>query len=66
MREQFDILEQQFESQLPLIMRQAVASRKADGEINRTLLDRFTATCVEQVVSVLQDLLRQFGEPLSE
>jgi hypothetical protein len=65
-REQFDVLEQQFESQLPQVMSQAVASRKADGEIDRTILDRFTTTCVDQVVSVLQDLLRQFGEPLSE
>ena len=65
-REQFDVLEQQFESQLPQVMSQAVASRKPDGEIDRTILDRFTTTCVDQVVSVLHDLLRQFGEPLSE
>jgi secernin len=63
-RKRFDILEQQFDIQLPQIMSQALASRTADGEIDCTILDCFTAACVEQVVSALRDLLRQFGEPL--
>ncbi len=63
-RERFDVLEQQFESELPQVMRDALASRQSDGEIDRSILDRFTASCVDRVVPVLHDLLRQFGEPI--
>ena len=52
-RAQFDALEQEFESETPDVVRQAVEHPDARASI----LDEFTGRCVHKVLAVLQDLL---------
>jgi|GEM_PF-6674020 secernin len=58
-RERFDPLEQEFEAELPDVVRQARAAKDA----NRTslILDEFTERCVQRVMVVLRELLSEFS-----
>jgi secernin len=65
-RRQFDQLEQQFAAELSQVMQLAVTARSG-GEEERaaSILDAFTAQCVERVVAALTVLLNEFNEPIA-
>lgn len=58
-RERFDSLEAEFKAELPQVLARAIS----DGEINADVLDTFTESCVDQVISAIHELLELFGEP---
>lgn len=60
-RTRFDVLEQEFETELPKVLRRATESKDKGGEAVAHILDEFTATCVDRVVVVLEELLQEFG-----
>jgi secernin len=58
-RERFDPLEQEFEVELPDVLRLARAARDADS--TSLILDEFTERCVQRVMAVLRELLSEFS-----
>jgi secernin len=60
-RARFDALEAEFAAQVPEVMAQAVTA----GEVNAQVLDDFTATCVQRVLTEVQQLLETIGQPVS-
>lgn len=57
-RERFDTLEAEFKAQVPDIITQAVDN----GNVNPTILDNFTAACVERVIAEIQSLMNDFTD----
>jgi secernin len=58
-RIRFDALEQEFEAEVPDVMKRALAAEHPDT--TASLLDEFTQRCVHKVLSVLQELLTSFA-----
>jgi secernin len=56
-RERFDALEADFRTQLPTI----VASATQNGDVDATILNQFSADCVDRVLVVIHGLLEDFG-----
>ena len=53
-RARFDALEEQFQAEVPKVVRQAVDSGARTG-----ILDDFTKSCVQQVVKTIRALLSE-------
>jgi hypothetical protein len=60
-RAAFDTLEQEFEAEVPDVMRKAVEAREADPEAAAHILDEFSERCVNRVVTSLHGLLKEVG-----
>jgi hypothetical protein len=54
-RIEFDALEQEFETETPEVVRQALTVEHPDS--TASILDEFTRRCVHKVLAVLQELL---------
>jgi secernin len=59
-RATFDALEQAFAAELPGVMAEAVSLKDKDSGAAAAVLDQFTATCVQQVVTALRELFDEF------
>jgi secernin len=58
-RERFDALEQEFEAQVPAVVREALAVDQSG--LRAALLDDFTQCCVHKVHAMLKELLSTFS-----
>jgi hypothetical protein len=58
-RTTFDKLEQEFEAELPEVMRRAVETRETDHEAAAHILDGFSERCVDKVVGAIRELLKE-------
>jgi hypothetical protein len=56
-RTAFDLLEQEFEAEVPGIVRKAIEARETDHEAAAHILDEFSERCVNKVVRTIRDLL---------
>ena len=55
----FDGLEQEFEAEIPDVMREAIEMRETDHEATAHILDAFSERCVDKVVMAIRELLTQ-------
>lgn len=60
-RERFDAIEREIEAEVPEVIRKAVELRNTHREEMTQILDKFTENCLNKVIVVLKDLLRQLG-----
>jgi secernin len=58
-RTAFDRLEEEFEAELPDIMRKAVETRENDHEVAAQVLDGFSEKCVNKVVAAIRELMTE-------
>jgi len=58
-RASFDILEQEFEAEVPDVMRKAIETRETDQEAAARILDEFSERCVNRVVMSIHGLLKE-------
>jgi secernin len=65
-REVFDILEQQFEAELPLLVSRVGRLAGQGDAASAQLLDEYTDQCVRQVVRTVERLLAEFGAAPTE
>jgi secernin len=57
----FDLLEQEFEAEVPDVMRRAIETRESDHEAAAHILDEFSERCVDKVVATTRELLTELG-----
>jgi secernin len=55
-RRRFDALEADFRAQLPAV----IASATENGSVDATILNQFTADCVDRVLTIVHNLLEEF------
>lgn len=60
-RTAFDRLEQEFEAEVPDIVRKAIKIRETDDEAAAHILDEFSQRCVDKVVAAIHELLAEFA-----
>ena len=57
----FDALEQEFEAELPNVMREAIETRETDLEAAAHILDDFSERSVDKVLAASRELLTELG-----
>ena len=60
-RAAFDMLEREFEVEVPDVMQKAIGMRETDHEAAAHILDAFSERCVDKVVAATRDLLKEFN-----
>lgn len=55
----FDRLEQEFEAEVPDVMRKAMETKEVDHETAAQILDEFSERCVNKVVGTLRELQKE-------
>jgi hypothetical protein len=58
-RAAFDRLEQDFEAEVPEVIRKAIETRETDQEGASHILDEFSEGCVDKVVAAIRELLTE-------
>jgi secernin len=58
-RAAFDGLEQEFEAEVPDVMRKAIETRETNHEAAAHILDEFSERCVNKVVATIHELLTE-------
>ena len=61
-RTAFDRLEQEFEAEVPEVMRKAIEARETDHETAAHILDEFSEQCVNKVVTAIYELWTEFDK----
>ena len=57
-RAAFDILEREFEAEVPDVIRKAIETRETDRDAVAHILDEFSERCINKVVGTIRDLLK--------
>ena len=60
-RTTFDRLEREFEEEVPEVVQRAIETRETNQEALAGILDEFTDQCVNQVISTISTLLKEFA-----
>ncbi len=60
-RSRFNALERAFSEQLPDVMKRAVEIKAQDPDGMASLLDKFTAMCIQQVLEVIQEFKSKYS-----
>ncbi len=58
----FDILEREFEAEVPDVMRKAVETKETDHEAAAHILDEFSEGCVNKLLAAIRELLPEFNK----